>query len=68
MILDFEKFIKEKVSEAIEGSFSDAAIFGTGYIKVTFVNNDLDVKHIPFEKIEEELEGVKEFKKQFVKN
>jgi hypothetical protein len=56
MILEFEKFIKEKVGEAIEGSFMDATVFGTGYVKVTFVNNDLNVEHIPFDKVEEELE------------
>jgi hypothetical protein len=68
MILDFEKFIKEKVGDAIESSFMDATIFGTGYIKITFINNDLDIKHIAFDKVEEELEELKEFKKNMKTN
>lgn len=68
MILDFEKLIKEKVGEAIEGSFLDATVYGQGYIKVTFTNNNLDVKHIPFNKVEEELQQLKEFKKTIKTN
>lgn len=60
MILDFEQFIKEKVTEALEGCFLDASIYGSGYIKVVFENNNLDVKHIPFDTVGEELELHKE--------
>lgn len=67
MGFDFEKFIKEKVSEALEGCFLDANVFGTGYLKVNFINNDIDIKHIPFDMVEDELENFKEFKK-LIKN
>lgn len=63
MILDFEQLIKEEVTEALEGCFLDASIYGSGYIKVVFENNNLDVKHIPFDTVETELELHKEIKK-----
>ena len=59
---DFKKIVEDKVGDALSGCFMDATVFGTGFIKVTILNGDLDIVHIPFEDLEKTLEAVVQFK------
>jgi len=62
-----EQIIQQKVSEALEGSFMDAQVYGVGFIKIQIVGNDISVQHIPFDTVDKELEHVVEHKKFLVK-
>jgi len=62
-----EQLIQQKVSEALEGSFMDAQVYGVGFIKIQIVGNDISVQHIPFDTVDKELENVVEHKKFLVK-
>jgi ribosomal protein S6E (S10) len=60
---DLEKFIQKKVSEALEGSFMDAQVYGVGFIKIEIDGGDIDVQHVSFQDIEETLEKIVNQKK-----
>jgi hypothetical protein len=60
---DLEKYIQQKVTEALEGSFMDAQVFGVGFIKIQIEGTDITVDHIPLKEIEQELQKVVEQKK-----
>jgi hypothetical protein len=62
-MIDFEKYIQAKVAEALEKCFTDAVVFGQGYVKVVYLDGDIDIKHIPFENVEAELEYLQKIKK-----
>ena len=67
MIKTIEQLIQQKVSQALEGSFMDAQIYGVGFIRIEIKNNDISVEHVPFDKLETELEKVVEQKKLIVR-
>ena len=60
---DLEKFIQQKVSEALEGSFMDAQIYGVGFIKIQIEGTDIEVNHVPLKEVEQELEKAVELTK-----
>lgn len=64
---NFEKYIKEKVGKALEKCFEDAMLLGQGYIKVIYLGEDFDIKHIPLEEIESELNKAMLIKNQIKK-
>lgn len=61
-----EQIIQQKVSEALEGSFMDAQVYGVGFIRIQVDGNDISVEHIPFKDVDKELEKVVEQKKFIV--
>ena len=63
-----KKKIEQMVSKAIEDTFSDSLIYGVGFLRVTTDGNDLDIQHVPFAELENELEKVVELKKFVVRN
>lgn len=66
-MIDIEKYIQKKITEALEGSFMDAQVYGTGYIKITITNNnDIDVSHIPFDKMDDEFVELEMRKKKIL--
>lgn len=64
---NIQELIQKKVSEALEGSFMDAQVYGVGFIRIQIVQDDISVEHIPFNEIDRELEKVVEQKKFLVK-
>ncbi len=56
---DLEKYIQSKVQKALEGSFTEAQIYGVGYIKISVNENNLEVEHIPLSEVESEFENFK---------
>lgn len=60
---DLEKYIQQKVSEALEGSFSDAQIYGIGLIKIEVNGSDVNVEHVAFDQVEDLLEKIAQQKK-----
>jgi hypothetical protein len=48
---------------AIDGATKDCFVYGTGYIKFSNTDQGVTVEHIPFNDMEQELEGIKEIKK-----
>jgi hypothetical protein len=62
-----EQLIQQKVSEALEGSFMDAQVYGVGFIRIQVEGNDISVEHVPFDEVDTELEKVVEQKKLMVR-
>lgn len=62
-----QELIQKKVSEALEGSFMDAQIYGVGFIRIQIVQDDISVEHVPFDDVDKELEKVVEQKKLTVR-
>jgi len=58
-----EQLIQQKVSQALEGSFMDAQVYGVGFIRIQVEGNDISVEHVPFNDVDKELEKVIEQKK-----
>jgi hypothetical protein len=57
------KTINQMISKAIEDCFTDSLIYGIGYIKVTQDEGALQIEHVPFSDVKEELEGFIELEK-----
>lgn len=58
-----QEVIEAMVADALSGSFQDSLVYGSGYIKVTDDANGIQIKHVPFKEMEQELERVKEINK-----
>ena len=67
-IMKIKAKVAQMVSEAIDKTFQDSLIYGVGFLRVTTDGNDLDIQHVPFEELEDELEKVVELKKFVVRN
>jgi hypothetical protein len=57
------RLIAEMTNLAIDGATKDCFVYGTGYIKFSNTDQGVTVEHIPFNDMEQELEGIKEIKK-----
>lgn len=62
-----QELIQKKISEALEGSFMDAQVYGVGFIRIQIVDQDISVEHVPFDDVDKELEKVIEHKKLMVR-
>jgi pectate lyase len=61
---DIVQHVKDTVSAALEGSFTDANVYGVGFIRVSLdENRNLVVQHVPFKQLNVELERVVEQQK-----
>lgn len=58
-----EQIIQQKVSEALEGGFMDAQVYGVGFLRIQIEGTDISVDHVPFDDIDKELEKIVEYKK-----
>jgi hypothetical protein len=61
------EYIQAKISTAIEGSLTDATIYGAGYIRVSCdATGNMEVIHVPFNELDKEFERVREHRKLLV--
>lgn len=64
---DIIKYVNEKISEALTGSFEDATNYGVGYIRISINGVDgVTVEHVPFTEMDKEIEKIAEHKKYIV--
>jgi hypothetical protein len=61
------EYIQTKIAAAIDGSLTDATIYGAGYIRVSCdATGNMEVVHVPFNELDEEFERVREHRKLIV--
>lgn len=61
------QYIQSKITEALEGSFDDALVYGVGFIRISLDDQrDINVSHVSYDEIEKALEEIVERKKYFI--
>lgn len=59
--------IDKQISKALEDTFMDATVYGVGFIRVQFIDNDLSVENISYKEAKQEFEKIAELEKLLVK-
>lgn len=61
------QYIQSKITEALEGSFNDALVYGVGFIRISLDDQrDINVSHVSYDEIAKALEEIVERKKYFI--